>query len=267
MPRSRRSLAITDSYRDRLLASRTALQARARQLWPTIEALDETRWPELAAAAVSQAQIDAIRLSGAYLSAYLSAELGRRRSVAPIDASPYVGKSRDGRPLTESLHSPIIGTLGYLKEGLSASESLARGLVRAVRMVGVDFDHAHHTALLSAIDADERFDGWRRSLAGTCGACASVASGISHALQFPVHPGCQCVASPVVGGVADTFPVPTGIEVFERKDQAEQDEMVGPKAAGALRSGLISMSDLHGISHMDEGPNFITQRPVAATTT
>jgi hypothetical protein len=133
--------------------------------------------------------------------------------------------------------------------------------------VGVDFDHAHRTSLLDAIASDDRFDGWNRSLAGTCGACASVASGVSHALHFQVHPGCQCVASPVVKGVPNTFPVPTGVEIFNEKSQQEQDEMLGPEAANAVRSGLVTLDQLKGESDLEEAPNFITQKPITAITT
>lgn len=267
MPRSQRSLQLTDAYRQRLVATRSALQARAERLWPTIETLDSTRWPELMAAALTQGQVEAVRLSAAYLGAFLTSELGRRTDPPAIDASPYAGKSFDGRHLYESLRSPIIGVLGGLKEGLSAPDSLSRGLQRATRMVGVDFDHAHHTALLSAIASDDRFDGWNRSLSGTCGACASVASGVSHELHFQVHPGCQCVASPVVSGVPNTFPVPTGAEIFADKSQDEQDEMLGPEAANAVRSGLITLDQLKGESDLEEAPNFITQRPLSAIET
>lgn len=264
MPRSRRSLDVTDSYRARLVAARAALEERVERSWPTIETLDANRWAERMAAALTQAQVEAIRLSSAYLGAYLTSELGRRTASPPIDSSPWVGRSRDGRPLAESLRSPIVGVLGYLKSGLSPSESLSRGLIRAERMVGVDFDHAHRAALLVTIAADERFDGWRRSLAGTCGACASAASGVSHDLYFPVHPGCRCTVSPVVGGIPDTFPVPTGAELFDAKSADEQDEMLGPEAANAVRSGLITLDQLRSESEMAEGENFITQRPLSA---
>ncbi len=263
MPAQRRSLALTESYRARLLATRAALQARAERLWPTIEALDDSRWVERMAAATTQGQIEAIRLSAAYLGAFATSELGRRQQPPRIGLE-QAGLSFDGRPLVESLRSPIIGVYGYLKEGLSASESLSRGLHRATRMVGVDFDHAHRTALLAAIADDDRFDGWQRSLAGTCGACASVASGLSHALYFPVHPGCCCVSSPVVRGLPNTFPIPTGVEVFNAKSDAEQDEMLGPEAAALVRAGEITLDDLRGHSELAEAPDFITQRPISA---
>ena len=266
MPASQRSLRLTQAYRRRQIAARARVQQQARRTWPSIEALDSTDWVERTATTLAQAQAASIRLAAAYLTAFLAAETGRRPRQVAIDTRPYVGRSRDGRPLAESLRSPLVGVLGYLKDGLSAAESLSRGLNRATRMVGVDLDNAHHTALLRALADDDRFDGWNRSLAGTCGACASVASGVSHALMFPVHPGCACVASPVVKGVANTFPVPTGIEVFRDKTDAEQDAMLGPDAAALVRVGVITLDDLHGRSELATEPDFITQKPLSAVT-
>ena len=265
MPQSPRSLRLTDAYRQRVLAVRERLQTQAQRTWPTIETLDGTDWADRMAAALTQAQAEVVRVSAAYLTAFLASETGKRNTVS-IDSRNYAGKSRDGRPLSESLRSPLIGTLKGLKDGLGASESLSVGLNRAVRMVGVDYDNAHHTALLETIASDDRFDGWQRSLSGTCGACASVASGISHSLAFPVHPGCKCVASPVVKGAANTFPVPTGVEVFNDKTKEEQDEMLGPDSAALVRAGILTLDDLKGESELAEEPNFITQKPLSAVT-
>lgn len=197
MPSNPRSLRLTDAYRQRVLATRERLQAQAQRTWPTIETLDGTDWVDRMAAALTQAQAEAVRVSAAYLTAFLTSETGKRNTVS-IDSRNYAGKSRDGRPLSESLRSPLIGTLKGLKDGLGASESLSVGLNRAVRMVGVDYDNAHHTALLETIASDDRFDGWQRSLSGTCGACAAVAAGLNHGVEFPVHPGCKCVSQPTV---------------------------------------------------------------------
>lgn len=266
MPASQRSLRLTQAYRQRQVATRARIQQRAQRTWPSIEALDSTDWVDRMATSLAQAQATSIRLAAAYLTAFLASETGKRPRQVAIDTRPYAGRSRDGRPLDEALRSPIIGVLGYLREGLGAADSLSRGLNRATRMVGVDFDNAHHTALLQTIADDDRFDGWNRSLAGTCGACASVASGVSHALHFPVHPSCQCVASPVVKGVANTFPVPTGVEVFKEKTKEQQDEMLGPDAAALVRADILTLDDLRGESDLAEGPNFITQKPLTAVT-
>lgn len=262
MPHNPRSLAVTDRYRDRLLAARQGLEQQAKVRWPTIEQLDQTKWRHQMSQMVSQRQVEAIRVTSAYLTAFLSLETGRRQLVV-INSTAFAGRSRDGRPLHEALQSPIIGVRAKLKDGADPTEALRFGLERAVRMVGVDFDNAHRTALLTTIDLDRRFDGWQRAVRGTCGACAAVAGKAEHGVHFQVHPGCQCVSEPVVAGVPNTHPRPTGAEIFAAKDDQEQDEMLGPEAAALVRSGAIELSDLVGHSHLDsEQDDFITQRPI-----
>jgi hypothetical protein len=69
-------------------------------------------------------------------------------------------------------------------------------------MVSVDYDHAHRTALLDGLAADERFQGWQRAVTGTCGACAGdIAVEVSTnlpSIPLQVHPNCQCVTEPVI---------------------------------------------------------------------
>lgn len=55
----------------------------------------------------------------------------------------------------------------------------------------------------------------------------------------------------------------TGRQIFQAKSQSEQDEMLGPEAANAVRSGLIQLDDLKGESELAEGENFITQKPLS----
>lgn len=262
MPADRRSLQLTTVYRQRLDATRDRLQRLAEERWPSIEELDSSDWTDRMAAAVAQAQIEAIRATSGYLAAFLTSELGRR-SQGPILSRSYAGVGADGRSLEQSLQSPLIGVYGRLKDGSGPNEALGYGLDRAKRQVGMDFDAAHRRALLEAIDSDERFDGWQRALRGTCGACAAVAGRVEHGLMFQVHPGCRCVSEPVVAGVPNTFPRPTGAELFAAKSEAEQDEMVGPLAAQMLREGRIELHELVEHESLDsDTPSFITQRPV-----
>lgn len=206
-----KSLRVTDAYRQWVVRERKALQLRARELWPTIQELDSTKWVERMAVALRTRQEQGVRLSGSYLAAYLTSETGVKVPPVAVDATKYVGVTRDGRPIEEALQSPLVGVLGKLKQGVPSDEALAYGLNRAERMVGVEFDHAHRQSLLDRIDAEPLVEGWQRALAGTCGACAAVADGsVSGSPRFDVHPGCQCISEPVV-----TIP---GIDkIFEKR--------------------------------------------------
>lgn len=257
-----RSLRITNLYRNRLLTSRDSLQALATQRWPTIDQLDGTNWPERMAASVEQAQIAAVRATAAYISLYLSSETGKRQRGPQIDARALPGLSRDGRPLTESLRSPLIGVKAALKDGKTPEDALKIGLNRAARMVGVDYDAAHRTALSEAIKSDDRFDGSERSTRGTCGACAA----FSGTPRMEIHAGCACVEQPRVAGALNRFPLPTGAAIFAAKTAAEQDEMLGPQAADAVRKGTVEITDLVEVSPLATADDFITQKPLIAVT-
>jgi hypothetical protein len=202
MPASESSLRITEAYRSRLFGIRSLLERRAESLWPTIDGLDDFTWTNKAAAATQNAQREAVALTGAYLTAFLSSEVGTRTRGPILDTRRYSGWSRDGRPLQDALRSPMIGVRFKLKEGATPEEALAYGLNRAKRMVSVDYDHAHRTALLDGLAADERFQGWQRAVTGTCGACAGdIAVEVSTnlpSIPLQVHPNCQCVTEPVV---------------------------------------------------------------------
>lgn len=262
MSASPRSLSVTAAYRERVAAVRARVVERAEREWPEIESLDGSRWPERLAQVVAAAQTEAVRAAAGYLTAYLSTETGRRQRAVNVDTRRYAGFSRDGRPLAEAFQSPVIGVRAALAAGKSPGEALAYGLQRATRMVSVDLDHAHRTALMDTIDADDRFGGWERATAGTCGACMAL-SGSSGA--FETHPGCNCTPQPKVRGVPNRIPLLTGAEMFERLSREEQDAQFGPDKAEALRTGAVALADLVQRSRLKTGDtDFITEKPLDA---
>jgi hypothetical protein len=259
VPANPLSLRLTELYRQRLLQSRLRVERQAEALWPAIEGLDGTDWPARMARVVAQAQAEAVRATGGYLTAFKRLETG---DTAPIvlDSRAYAGNARDGRPLHEALRSPLIGTLAKLKDGATPAEALAYGLNRGRRMVSVDFDNAYLTAITDAIETDERFERWERATSGTCGACLALQK--TSRKRFNYHPGCKCIPQPVVAGVRDRFPLPTPQQLFASKTRAEQDEALGPEAAEKVRSGSIELSDLAAVSPLATSEDFITQAPV-----
>jgi hypothetical protein len=266
MPAAESSLRITEAYRARVFAVRSNLERRAVGLWPTIDGLDDFTWTNKAAAATQQAQNTAVALTGAYLTAFLSSEVGTRTRGPILDTRRYSGLSRDGRPLQDALRSPMIGVRLKLKEGATPEEALAFGLGRAKRMVSVDYDHAHRTALLDGLAADERFQGWQRAVTGTCGACAGdIAVEVSTnlpSIPLQVHPNCQCVTEPVVRDRPQTVARATGQQLFDAKSPVEQDAMLGPEAAAAVREGKVALGDLVDKSKIETADDFITQKPL-----
>jgi hypothetical protein len=199
LPANPKTLQATEEYRRRVIGARKVLQDRAEAIWPTIEELETSDWAERMATTVAQAQVQAVRITSAYLGAVLTLETGQRTKPPTIDSDRYANLSRDGRPLVESFRSALVGVKVKLSEGYDYLEALKIALSDAVRLVGVEYDYAHRQSMLDAIAEDNRFVGWSRAVAGTCGACAAAADGtISEELHFEVHPGCQCVTEPEV---------------------------------------------------------------------
>lgn len=231
---------------------------RAQELWPTIEELNASRWPEQMDAVVSAAQRQALRLASGYLTAFMRSELGGGRTIS-LDTS-QVGLARDGRPLVELLSSPLIGVKAALKKNRSAPDALQLGWVRAKRSVEFEVMQTPRDVVREFLNADDRFDGFQRAVAGTCAACEALSGdGGPH---FEVHPGCECELQPVVAGTRDLHPVATGFALFMRKSSEAQDAAVGPEAAELIRSGQADLRDFVSHSKQDEQPDFITQRPV-----
>lgn len=262
MPSNRRSLSLTDAYRRRLLELERLTQRTARDLWPVIEELDTTNWAERMAPVVTRAQIRGVRLTGAFLGAFLRSETRKGRTVA-LDTRRYAGITRGGRPLREALESPLIGVKAALKQGRPPGVALQLGLARATRLVGFEAIQAPREALLDAIEADERFEGFQRSVAGTCAACMA----FSGEPNFEVHPSCQCVPMPVVRGVIQRYALPTGAALFAAMSEEDQERAIGPEAARLVRDGEADLKDFVAHSRQEEQPDFITQKPVKEVAT
>lgn len=263
MPHNPQSARLTDAYRarKRLIADR--VERSAREAWPRIQDLDTTPWPDFMAAEVSRAQVEGIRLTAGYLGAFLRSETGKG-TVPVIDSRRYAGQSRDGRPLSEALVSPLIGVRAKLKEGIPASAALAHGLQRALRMVGFEAMQTPRDALLDTISESDQFRGFERDVAGTCAACEALSG--TGGPRFEVHPNCECEPSPLITALVNTSPLPTGAALFAAKTKAEQDASIGPEAAELVRGGHAELTDFVSHSPQAEQPDFITQKPVEQVT-
>ncbi|MDP3937558.1 MAG: hypothetical protein Q8R92_05405 [Deltaproteobacteria bacterium] len=268
MPANRLSFALTDSYRERLNSIHGAVAGLARVNWTRLDPADLDgsyfAWRVVTLATLSAAQGQAAVASAGYGSAFLTAELGEQATALKSPLSAYVGRSRDGRTLTDALASPLIAVKAALKQGQGMQRALRAGQNRALRILWLEIDHAATDSLLRSVDADDRFEGWQRAVRGTCGACLGAATGPSGGLLFPKHENCQCVVEPRVRGVRDRFPRPTGAALFAAMSQQEQDAAVGPEAAELVRSGAISLRELIGTSPQAQGDDCITQKTLKA---
>jgi hypothetical protein len=267
MPARRDSLRITDTYRHRLIALRDHAATVARRAWTQLdpEDLDATHsaWVATTATTTEAIQHAGLQLTAGYLAAYLTSELQDRVSPPALDPARYAGRSRDGRPLTETLGATLISVKAALADGTPISDALAAGAGRATRLVGSETIAAPRAALSDEIRADSRIRGWRRVTAGGCGACLA-ASSETHGDDepLPVHDGCRCTAEPIVADEPDRYPRPTGRELLDRMSADEQDALLGAEKAQLLRSGAIDLHDLLSHSPMAAIDDQITETPL-----
>jgi hypothetical protein len=242
-----------------LLSLEAGVGVKARQLWPRIEELDGTDWPQRIGAVVTRAQTESVRASAGYLSALL--RVNRKPGRLTIDARGYAGLTQDKRFIEEGLETALIGTRAALKDGREPAVALSIGLSRGLRMGRFETVQAGRDALLDATDEDERFSGWQRAVAGTCAACMALSGNTGP--KFEVHPGCECLPLPTVSGAAKVL-LPTGAALFTALSTQEQDAKIGADAARLVRDGDADLKDFVGHSDQATVPNFITQKPIAA---
>lgn len=259
MPGSARSLRVTEAFRARVFGIRDRIEREIAAGFPgPRDNFDD--WVPKAAATVARGQAEAQAVVAGYLAAFLTSETGEFAEPPQISAE-FVGLSGDGQPLERGMRVPVRKMRRRLAAGDGMAQALTIGRMEAERLAAVDFDASHRKALLQTIHEDQRFEGWTRAVSGTCGACSAVAAGLKYGIAFPVHPHCLCLPEPHVSGVVQTVVRATGAQVFASKSKEQQDEMLGPETAEAVRSGEISLSDLADHPEVGTQP-FLTQRPL-----
>lgn len=263
MPASLRSKQLTEQYRDRLSVMRARLVQVLRRSWRIDpEDVDGTfaQWLAMAVPSVTAAQTAGITLTSLYLAGYLSSELGRREAAPGLN--DYAGQDPFGRPLERALTPPVMTIKLAIGNAVDRQRAVVMGRERALRIANEATIHAPRQALLEAIDADPRMDGYRRVTTGTCAACASLAGRLLHGIRFEVHANCQCVSAPNVLGVPETIKWPTGMEIFAAKTEEEQDAEYGPERAQLIRSG-VPLEDLIVRDELALGGTVITEKPLS----
>ena len=237
-------------------------QREAARVWRQVrpDDLDGTFELGLLTLAVTTLQREAARLSSAYLSAFVASELGEPERPPPLTVWD---KAFGGGDLAESLRSGIVKAKILIADGMTPREATRKGRPILIGNVGLAIDTAARESLRQGMEADERIIGYNRAIKGTCGACAGSTTYEAFSPNAPViplgvHVNCVCVSEPVLTGVPDRFPRPTGDQVFASLSSEKQDEMLGPAAAEKVRQGEATLSDFV----MEEG-GFIKQKPAS----
>jgi hypothetical protein len=262
LPARAESLAVTERYRSGMVRLRQQGQREAKRIWNGVnpDDLDATFPLGQLELTVSTLQREAARLSSAYLSTFIASELGEPERPPALSVWD---KAFGGGDLREGLRSAVIKTKAAIGEGEDPRRATKAGRKVLVSDVGLFIDTAARESLRQGMEMDPRIEGWQRSITGTCGACSGDVA-VEVSTQLPsiplnIHPSCRCVTVPVLVGLPNAFPLLSGIEAFDRKNPAEQDEMLGPEVAEKVRQGEVMLADL---VEVDGG--FITQKPVTA---
>lgn len=265
-----RSLTLTDRYSRQLARTASRVKALAGGRWNLApEDFDGSysSWLDVVVLAVVQAQRQNLRLTQAYLSAFVLSETGSRTRLPAVSPDEFVGRSRDGRELREAWSSPPIKAKVAIGDGKTVEEASSVAQEAALNLVDVDTYHGARGPLAALIGTVSAFEGYRRVTGGSaCGACLGAADGtvFSSDEVFQLHANCDCVAEPVVAGVRDTARRESGQQIFENLSLSEQNARLGVEAAEAVRSGLVAVGDLVGFSPMKTEPDWLTQKPLSA---
>ncbi len=277
MPASEGSLALTDGYRARLLATRQTVTRALNASWRMLDLadLDATYavWVSALAPTISAAQAAGVALADAYLATYIRSETGRHTPPIGIDPAALAGKDQFDRPLEQALIPPIYTVKMSLADH-GAEGALELGLARAARIAAGATLAAPAAALTEALGSRSEVVGYRRATSSNpCGACLAAATGAIQetATTLEPHTHCRCTKEPVIKGVRERYFRPTGQEMFDRMTPAEQDALFhgrgGAEKAELLRSGEITLDDLLTRQPMAEGGAVITETPMSALVT
>lgn len=274
MPASRTSLALTDSYRDRLLGVRLQAALTLRRAWAALDPrdLDTTfgRWLDAAAAFVGAAKRAGVAATDAYLAAYLSEELATDVRARGIDPEPYL-PTVDGRDLRTALLPALFTVKATVAQGRDVDTGLAFGLHRATRIAAVEVMDAPRRALRDLMQEDDRIRGYRRATAPmACGACLALATEavLPPAEPLRQHTHCRCTAEPVVRGVRERVRRPTGREYFDALTPAQQAALFhgrgGAEKADLIRTGAVPFEALVERTEQAVTPDQFTEASLAA---
>lgn len=220
MPLRPRSAALTDTYRNAMVALRERSQRAAKQYWNAIDPdeIDATYQVVQLALEVQALQREGARLSSGYLLAFIEAERQEKISDPPIVSALMVGRSFSGMPLEEALRGPVLSTKVMIRDtDRPARECLNVFAAELEKQVGLAVDNVTRDSLRSGIDASPYCDGWIRAVRGTCAACAGQAEASRQPPGTPlqIHPNCQCVSEPTVKRKEPEW-VTKGNESFQR---------------------------------------------------
>lgn len=270
------SLRITDAYRLYLSALGQRTAAAIAAPWLSFDPTDLRQsvglWLPSAEMTLRLGQSEAVRATDAYLSHFLSSELGEDVAPVGLDVGQYAGTTVAGGAIGDALRSTLVHSLMSIGQGNDVQSALAVGAQWAARISDREVKGAARASLSDAMRSDDRIIGWERVTSDDpCGACLGLADEGLRATDegLEIHDNCSCVAEPVVGHVEQDAPRDSGADTFDSLDEEQQDALFagrgGAEVASLLRAGDISFSDLVTRSEWG-GVTWVYQTPLSDLT-
>ncbi len=258
----RAAAAAVITHRQRVIAARGRSAQAAGLAWRAIMPATrpgdqqlaglERQWLDVVQPTIDSAVAITAAESALYVAA-IAAAAGTQVS-ATTDTSEAIGLASTRVAITAAivtLHARLALGVEWAQARVSGEASARRAATTTVVKV------ADRTANLQA-KRSGKFRGWRRiTSANPCGACLAGATREVRDIDEPIgfHLGCRCTRLFVPDRVVDSELawLPTGQQLFERLDAAQQDALFhgrgGKAKADLIRSGKVPLDALIRTSH------------------
>lgn len=171
---------------------------------------DVARWLARVLPLVDAAQRHGVALTDAYL----ARALGRR--PLGLDVRLLTGAAvRGGTPPEEVYRRPFVEVWTDLKNGKPYDQAVAAGMARAAMAAATDIQLSQRATLGAVQTADSQIVGYKRAPdSGACPYCQALAGAFTRdGGAGPLHPGCGCSWTPVVGSAPRPEALPADVAV------------------------------------------------------
>lgn len=228
-----------------------------------------TVFGSLAPVVLRDGQGVAVRSSDSYLARFLTLETEREVPPLGLDSEPFLGVEGTDAPPAAAFAAAVGRATGYSNRiGFDYENALKNGARAAARLGRSEVLRAGRSSVAWMIDGRvirgrPRVRGYQRMVTSSrpCAACMSAAGRtFAGSDSFRYHPGCGCVAVPVVENLPDRHRPPRGEELFHKLPRDAQDRILGPGPAQAIRDG----TPLDAFATTDHG--YLTQAPLKEAT-
>lgn len=234
------STATALRYQEQYNRIRARAGEQAATLFASLQGLSQAeidRYVTTIAPAMAGAQAATARLVAGYLT-QMSIENTGVRFPYSVDPDEVSGPTQRGVAATNLYARPAVEARTAVTEGRSLEEAMHLGVLRARAVAETDVTLTQRAATTSALSADPRVVGYRRTLTGeSCALCATASVQRYRTDRLmPIHTACDCGIAPIYG---TEDPGQTINRELLSDLQAQEPEYWKSKAWGVDEDGTI----------------------------